>query len=778
MNQFRPLLAWLLLVSTLQAAEYHVSTSGDDGNAGTRAQPLRTISRAAELAQPGDVITVHEGIYRERINPPRGGTSDDNRIVYQAAEGETVSIKGSEVVTGWEKMGNDTWKVTLPDAFFGEFNPFKELIAGDWFNPKGRVHHLGAVYLDGHWLTETATFDKVLEPAGETPLWYTPAPATGPRGSHLLNVAWFQPQKAPGRVRADGFSAQRGIKTAACREGGQCIGWIDEGDWVRYDNVDFGSGSEQIEFRSASPSGGGTIEVRLDKPDGSLLGSCTIADTGDWKQWKTFAAKIQPTEGKKTICLVFRPSRKDAPPIELDDDTTTIWAQFKGVDPNQGNVEVCVREAVFYPEKPGVNFITVRGFTLEHAAPNWAPPTAEQVGLIGTHWSQGWIIEDNTIRYSICTGITLGKHGDEFDNTSQNSAVGYVETIKRAHAFQIPWTRQNIGHHVVRNNHIAHCEQAGIVGSMGAAFSTVSGNTIHDINMRALFDGAEQAGIKFHGAIDAVISHNHIHHTIRGIWLDWMTQGTRVTGNLLHDNGPREDLFVEVNHGPFLVDNNVLLSRTALLEASGGGAYAHNLFAGQIRVRQERTRDTPYHPPHSTTVAGLSKVVGDDERFYNNLFVSPAGLTTYDQWGEQLQAAGNVYVNGAKPSQFDRDPITDASLNPQLKLIESDEGVTLQIRLNPAWAQQQRPLVTSELLGKAKIPNLPFVQADDSPYRIDTDYFGEKRSEDNPAPGPFRSVKGGKVSVKVWPRKVDLSGHPEYRGGMTGEMGGQILKSE
>ncbi|NQT16672.1 MAG: carbohydrate-binding protein, partial [Planctomycetes bacterium] len=321
------------LPRALHAVEYHVSKNGNDAHPGTQSQPFETISAAAAAAQPGDVITVHEGVYRERINPPRGGTSGEKRIVYQAAEGETVCIKGSKVVTGWEKVVNDTWKVTLPDAFFGEFNPFKELITGDWFSPKGRVHHLGAVYLDGHWLTEAAGFDEVREPAGESPMWYTPAPATG---SDLLNVAWFQPQKAPGRLSADGFSAQQGIKTMACREGGQCIGWIDDGDWVRYDNVDCGAGSEQIEFRAASRTGGGTIEVHLDKPDGGLLGACTVADTGNQQYWKSFSAKIKPTEGKKTICLVFRPSRKDSSPTELEEDTTTIWAQFKGVDPNKG----------------------------------------------------------------------------------------------------------------------------------------------------------------------------------------------------------------------------------------------------------------------------------------------------------------------------------------------------------------------------------------------------------------------------------------------------------
>ena len=60
--------------------------------------PLKTISAAAELARPGDNVIVHEGIYREEINPPRGGTSDSERIVYTAAPGAKVVIKGSEPV--------------------------------------------------------------------------------------------------------------------------------------------------------------------------------------------------------------------------------------------------------------------------------------------------------------------------------------------------------------------------------------------------------------------------------------------------------------------------------------------------------------------------------------------------------------------------------------------------------------------------------------------------------------------------------------------------------
>ena len=99
------------------------------------------------------------------------------------------------------------------------------------------------------------------------------------------------------------------------------------------------------------------------------------------------------------------------------------------------------------------------------------------------------------------------------------------------------------------------------------------------------------AGIKFHGAIDVEISRNHIYHTIRGLWLDWMAQGTRVSRNLFHDND--SDVFVEVDHGPFLFDNNLFLSSVSLRDNSQGGAYAHNLFAGVVRVNTFDGRQTP-----------------------------------------------------------------------------------------------------------------------------------------------------------------------------------------
>lgn len=731
-----------------RAEEIHVATNGYDTAHGNASDPFRTIQHAAEVAQPGDVITVHGGVYRERINPPRGGESDAKRIVYQAAPGERVEIKGSEVAKGWTKCEGDVWKVALPNSFFGKFNPYSDLIRGDWFNPKGREHHTGAVYLNGDWLIEAAKLDDVLNAGGQ--LSYEE------KGGCLLNVAWFQPAKGA-KMPATKYVAQNGVKNAPCTEGGECIGWIENGDWASYDNVDFGADAESIEIRAASVTGGGVIEIRDGSSTGELLGTCAVADTGDWQAWQSFTAKIKPVSGSKKLCMLFRPplSTKKASPLwfaKVEGDSTTIWAQFKGVDPNKELVEINARQTVFYPDKPGRNFITVRGFTMEHAATPWAPPTAEQPGLIGTHWSKGWIIESNIVRYSKCSGIALGKHGDQFDNTSANSAEGYVKTIERAHAFTIPWTKENVGGHIVRNNHISHCEQTGIVGSMGCAFSTVTGNVIHDIYRHKLFTGAEMGGIKFHASIDVVISGNHIYRSgTFGIWLDWMAQGTQVSGNLLHDNGG-QDLFMEVDHGPYVIANNIILSQQAHLANSRGGAYVHNLVAGNQRIAHDN-RETPFHKAHSTEVVALHNCPIGDARWINNILFSRCNLNAYDKAPLPVTMAGNVFLKGSAPGQYEAAPLIKPDFDPGAAIVEKEDGWYLDITLDQSWrTEQPRKLVTGELLGKAQIPNLPFENRDGSPLRIDTDYFGKKRDAANPFPGPFEISEGGKQTIKVWPK--------------------------
>ncbi len=54
--------------------DYFVSKSGNDGNAGTKAQPLKTISKAIQKLSNGGIILVEDGDYKEYINIKKSGT--------------------------------------------------------------------------------------------------------------------------------------------------------------------------------------------------------------------------------------------------------------------------------------------------------------------------------------------------------------------------------------------------------------------------------------------------------------------------------------------------------------------------------------------------------------------------------------------------------------------------------------------------------------------------------------------------------------------------------
>ena len=152
----------------LISQEYHVAKNGNDSNDGTLESPFLTISKAAKIALPGSVITVHEGTYRERVSPNHGGLSTTKPIIYQAAAGQDVWIKGSEIIKKWKKFNGNIWMVKIDNKFFGDFNPYSEKVEGDWLiNTYGMDHHLGEVYLNGDSLYEVGKLSDVYN---ETPL--------------------------------------------------------------------------------------------------------------------------------------------------------------------------------------------------------------------------------------------------------------------------------------------------------------------------------------------------------------------------------------------------------------------------------------------------------------------------------------------------------------------------------------------------------------------------------------------------------------------------------
>ncbi|HIZ22422.1 MAG TPA: right-handed parallel beta-helix repeat-containing protein [Candidatus Blautia faecigallinarum] len=494
---------------------------------------------------------------------------------------------------------------------------------------------------------------------------------------------------------------------------------------------------------------------------------------------------------------------------------TVIYGNFQGKNPNEEKVEINVRRECFMPSETGIGYITVSGFAIEKAATTWAPPAAYQDGMIGPHWSRGWIIEDCEISNSKCAGISLGKYldpdNDHYFTYKHVKSPTQMERDAVCRGQYHGWLKEKVGSHIVRRCNIHNCEQGGIIGRMGGVFSIIEDNHIHHINNMMELGGAEIAGIKMHAAIDVTYRRNCIHHCTMGIWCDWEAQGTRITQNLFHDNQRpafarqlkggmmSQDIFVEVGHGPTLIDNNILLSDVSLRMATEGVAMVHNLICGALTCVGGGTgpRYTPYHIPHRTEVMGFMTILHGDDRFYNNIFVQkwPADpfttlrdssegtdvenrevgthvmdeYPTYEEWIEMFDmdtdtpdmmklepahghklpvwAKGNVYLNGAKAWKKEADPLVDTEHEVKVELEVRDGRPVLSTNIYEFLGDHAAGMVNSDILGYAFEPEERFENPDGTDITFDRDYFGGHRGV-RVLPGPFAS--GDSAEMPLW----------------------------
>ncbi|WP_344615807.1 DUF1996 domain-containing protein [Dactylosporangium salmoneum] len=113
-------------------------------------------------------------------------------------------------------------------------------------------------------------------------------------------------------VQAEAFAAQSGaqVETTVDTGGGQDVGYLADGDWLRYDGVDLGpAGALSIAARvaSAGTGGTGTIELRTGSQTGPLLVQFTVAPTGGWQSWATLTATAASHPvGPQTVFAVMR----------------------------------------------------------------------------------------------------------------------------------------------------------------------------------------------------------------------------------------------------------------------------------------------------------------------------------------------------------------------------------------------------------------------------------------------------------------------------------------
>ena len=568
------LTSFVIFISAAQARDFYVAKTGSDSNNGSADSPFLTINKAASLAMPGDEVIVHEGIYREWVRPARGGDSEENRIIYRAAEGEDVRILGSEQGWGWRWQSNGLWKNVMRDELHGVYNPFGQLT------------------------------------------------------------------RHPLPVGAD--------------ESGDGWGWLKYGRWTHRGDIFI--------------NGRGLTEKKTLKEVQSLPFTWHVSIEGGW---------------------------------------TIVHANFgRKINPNSKHVEFNVRGAAFFPDKVGLNYISVIGFTIMNVASHWAPPTIFQPGAVGTNGGHHWVIKDNIIIHAKAVAISVGIPSHNYESSIR-------------------------GHHKICNNVILRCGQAGIMGQSWNSNSVICHNHIEDINYRKEFGGWETAAIKHHNADSLVVMGNFIRrvHTpdpaigaAHGIWNDYQNSNWQVKQNIVM-NTDGHTILVEANwEGPNLFANNILHNGTIGTYSTRGDAWVQNLFVNCKQAWENQ----PWG----------NRVQIGNARWFNNMFIG-GGLDSTIVEDNSIYSH-NLLLDGASNVPFDKQSVISSHPS-NVKILENDDGIVLSLTIDPKVLEKSCPIVTSEQL------SLPFSFDATVAY----DFHGKRRGPNNIS-GAFAGLDPGSNEIVIY----------------------------
>ncbi|GAA2695722.1 carbohydrate-binding protein [Actinoplanes palleronii] len=145
----------------------------------------------------------------------------------------------------------------------------------------------------------------------------TPVPAS--MASTVPSAAPTTPSPAPTTpaptpvkyplLQAESANELKGLEAQDTEDegGGQNVGWINRGDYLRFDNFVFGEvPATKAKIRVASDAGvAGRVQIRLDAADAAPVGELSVSNTGGWQNWRTDVAALTPVTGTHTVYLTF-----------------------------------------------------------------------------------------------------------------------------------------------------------------------------------------------------------------------------------------------------------------------------------------------------------------------------------------------------------------------------------------------------------------------------------------------------------------------------------------
>ncbi len=296
-------------------------------------------------------------------------------------------------------------------------------------------------------------------------------------------------------------------------------------------------------------------------------------------------------------------------------DVGLFWVEENGMtihlrlqedrNPNGLTFEITTREQVFAPLTRYLNYIRVSGFRMLHAA-NPVPIPWPQRGLVSSFGGHHWIIEDCEIGYANTIAVDLGGGWWYY---GQGEAQGY---------------------HIVRRNFIHHFGVCGVAAwhNMSNEQVLLEDNLFRECCTMNVPGHCENAAIKIHRAVDSLLRRNVIVTTYYGssIWLDGEIYNTRITQNvcLRSFDCTWGQIFLEINQGPNLVDNNIMFE-THRYKWDAGIDSAHG-----------------FHVHDAEKVAILQNLIFNGEDHAIDIANGSAERTGGTAWNRHFRVYGNI----------------------------------------------------------------------------------------------------------------------------------------
>ena len=112
---------------------------------------------------------------------------------------------------------------------------------------------------------------------------------------------------ATAQIQGSSFSSESGLETESTGDstGEYDLGYLSQGAYTVYKNIDFGTSVSQVTVRTASGGNGGTAAFYLDSMTGTPIATANLPVTGGWQTWQNVTATVSGASGVHTLYVVF-----------------------------------------------------------------------------------------------------------------------------------------------------------------------------------------------------------------------------------------------------------------------------------------------------------------------------------------------------------------------------------------------------------------------------------------------------------------------------------------